>query len=152
MKQIIQHLKDLGPEWTAAIALAAQAVIFVLQAIILGWQGWTLRRHAETLEEHTETAGKQAETARLIGEALNKQEKLLDAQNRIMDEQFKFQRRIEAQADRARVFDLVIDLRAKFVRLKELLASPRSPGSTYPLETVEKLDEAWRRAGEAVPA
>jgi isocitrate lyase len=104
---MIQRLIQLGPEWTAAIALAAQAVIFLAQAFILGWQGLILRRHALTLEEHRDIARTQAETAKLIGQALDQQGKLLDSQNKIMDEQFKFQRRVEAKTERARLLDVL---------------------------------------------
>lgn len=163
LKLLLEHLKPLfgsfsehKPEWIAAIALLIQAAI--------------LWRHASTLEAHTEIARTQSETARLIGQALEKQGKVLeeqtklmsdqgkvlDEQTKIMAKQFSFQRKIHAQAERTRVFDVVLDLRAKVVRLKEALALSLRvpPGSTvdaFDQQYIEKQRaDAWIRVSEAI--
>jgi hypothetical protein len=91
------------PEWVAAIALLIQAAILWLQARIL-------RKHGETMEEHAGIAKAQATTAELIGKALNQHEKILADQTKIMDEQFTFQRRVEAQAARLKVYEALLDV------------------------------------------
>jgi hypothetical protein len=70
MSIIVRVISRLGPDWTAAIALSVQALIFLLQAVILYWQGRILRRHAATLEKQTEIAGVQANNAAKIGATL----------------------------------------------------------------------------------
>jgi len=151
MKGIISRwLAELGPEWAAAIALGAQAIIFLLQALILGWQGVILRRHASTMEKHTEIAGTQAETAKLIGQALDQQGKVLDTQTKIMDAQFRFQRKIEAQAERANVFNLVLELRAQFVAVKGTLKANLGPGTQFTQASREKIESAWHKLSAAI--
>ena len=88
---------------------------------------------------------------------MSEQGKVLDEQTKIMAKQFSFQRRIEAQAERARVFDVVLDLRAKAVRLKQVLAFSNPlvpPGSMLdPLEQQYREKEraaAWTRMSEAI--
>jgi len=163
LKLLLEHLKPLfnsfsghEPEWIAAIALLIQAAI--------------LWKHASTLEAHTEIARTQSETAKLIGQALEKQGKVLeeqtklmsdqgkvlDEQTKIMAQQFSFQRRIEAHAERARVFEVVLDLRTKVVQLNQVLAlSLRVP----PGLTLDPFDQqykekrqaaAWIRVSEAI--
>jgi hypothetical protein len=104
LKLVLDGLRK--PEWVAAIALLIQAVILWLQARIL-------TKHGKTMEEHTEIARTQAITAELIGKALNQQEKILADQTQIMDEQFKFQRRIEAQAERRKVYEALFEVHTK---------------------------------------
>jgi hypothetical protein len=123
------------PEWVAAIALLIQAVILFLQFKIL-------RRHAETMEEHKTIAGTQAETAKLIGQALTQQSKILD-------EQFNFQKRLAAQAERGRVFDVVLELRSRVVSLLSLLSSTPGYQLTSP-ESREKQEFAWNRLEESI--
>ena len=147
---IVRLMARLGPEWTAAIALGAQAVIFLVQAAILFWQGSILRRHATTLEKNTEIANTQADTAKLIGQALDQQGRVLDEQTKIMDEQFKFQRKVEAQAERAEVFDLVLELRTQFVAVKGVLSANLGPGITFTQESREKIENAWQRLNAAI--
>src|SRR5438045_6930967 len=79
-----------------------------------------LRRHATTMEEHTAIAGTQAKTAELIGQALQQQGKILNEQTAIMGEQFKFCRKIEAKAERARVFSQIFNLRARVEMLRSV--------------------------------
>jgi hypothetical protein len=112
----------LGADWIAAIALSVQAVILAVQAAFFYWQARILRRHATTLEEHTEIAGVQAKTAELIGQALNQQGKVLAEQTAIMAEQFKFQRAIATQTERANALNLIISAQAKLVRLDSVLS------------------------------
>ncbi len=147
---MIERLIKLGPEWTAAIALGAQAVIFLLQAGILFWQGKILHKHGSTMEEHRDIARTQADTAKLIGQALDQQGRLLDSQTKIMDEQFKFQRKIEAQAEKAKVFDLVLELRTQFVAVKGVLSANIAPGTTFTQESREKVEHAWHRLSAAI--
>jgi hypothetical protein len=147
---MIERLIKLGPEWTAAIALGAQAVIFLLQAGILFWQGKILRRHGSTMEEHRDIARTQADTAKLIGQALDQQGKLLDSQTKIMDDQFKFQRKIETQAERTKVFDLVLELRTQFVAAKGVLSANIAPGTTFTQASREKVEHAWQRLSAAI--
>ena len=47
-----------------------------------------------------------------------------------MDDQFKFQRKIEMQAERANVFDVVLELRTQFVAVKGVLSPNLGPGSS----------------------
>jgi hypothetical protein len=54
--------------------------------------------------------GRQSETAELIGMALKQQ-------GDIMSEQFRFERKVEASAERQTVFRLALDVRAKLRRL-----------------------------------
>ena len=102
-------MRNLGPEWIAAIALSAQALIFLLQAGFLWWQASILRRHATTLEEHTKISDTQAETLKLIASASEQQGRVLAEQTKIMDEQFKFQRKVDAKVERGNLFTLVIE-------------------------------------------
>jgi hypothetical protein len=84
------------PSWIAAYALLIQVFIF-------GWQARILRRHATTLEEHTEIARAQATTADLIRQAVQQQEVILNAQ-------FNFQQRLQTQAEKKAIFDLMVQL------------------------------------------
>lgn len=147
---MIHRLIQLGPEWTAAIALGAQAVIFLVQAVILFWQGRILHRHASTLEEHRDIASTQAETAKLIGQALEQQGKLLGTQTKIMDDQFKFQQKIEAQVEKAKVFDLVLELRTQFAAVKGVLSANIIPGTPFTQASREKVENAWQRLSAAI--
>jgi hypothetical protein len=133
LKSLFEFLRK--PEWVAAIALLIQAVILFLQFKILG-------RHAETMEEHKTIAGTQAETAKLIGKALTQQGKILD-------EQFKFQKRLAAQAEREKVFDLVLELRSRVVALLSLLSSTPVYQLTSP-ESREQQEFAWNQLGNAI--
>lgn len=138
-------MKPLGADWVAALALSVQALIFLLQAAILWWQGRILRRHATTLEKHTEIAGTQGETAKLIGQALEQQEKVMDAQVKIMAAQFEFQRAMVAKADKERVFDTVLELRATLAGLRGVLDRPQNPGSTLSPKTRDEIASAWNK-------
>jgi hypothetical protein len=116
-------MRNLGADWIAAIALSIQALIFL---IFLWWQDRILHRHAATLEEHTKIAGSQAKTAELIGQALAQQGKILAEQTSIMDKQFKFQRKVDAQAERATVLTLVVAVQGRLVTLDSKLSRATS--------------------------
>jgi hypothetical protein len=107
-------LQQLGHEWVAAIALLAQAFIFLLQAGIFAWQALILRRHAKTLEEHTATA-------KLIKEALDHQETVLNTQSDIMSKQLELQRQIDEKAEREIVFSSVINVQTDLEALARRL-------------------------------
>jgi|ERR1700675_2457409 len=129
-------LRSAGAEWTAALALSIQALIFVLQAAFLGWQAWILRRHAATLEKnteimgtqattlqkHAEIAGTQAETLKLIGQALDQQGKILAEQNTIMKEQLQFHEKVDERAERASVLTRAIQVQARLQQLASRLS------------------------------
>lgn len=127
MLGFLKFLREIfhSPEWIASIALLIQAVILAMQ-----WK--ILRRHAKTMEEHTAIAGAQAKTGELIGQALQQQGKILKDQTEIMAEQFKLYKRIEAKAERTKVFDLIFDLRTKTVMLASTLS--RIQASNYTQE------------------
>jgi hypothetical protein len=123
------------PEWIAAAALLIQAFILWLQSRIL-------TRHAGTMEKHVDIAKTQAEIAKSIGNALSQQ-------GVIMEGQLNFQKMVEAKAEREKVFDVVLDLRARFVRLHTTLGSiPVAAGISA--GTREKLDFDWDRLEEAL--
>jgi|HubBroStandDraft_2_1064218.scaffolds.fasta_scaffold434366_1 hypothetical protein len=105
MRSVFKFVLDglRKPEWVASIAL-------LIQAVILGLQARILTRHGKTMEEHAGIAKAQAATAELIGKALNQQEKILADQTRIMDEQFKFQRRVEVQAGRRKIYEALFEV------------------------------------------
>jgi hypothetical protein len=92
------------PEWVAAVALSIQAVILWLQARIL------LKHHA-TMKEHAGIAKAQATTAELIGKALEQLGKVLSDQAKVTEEQFRFHKKIEAQAARSAVYTMLLDVR-----------------------------------------
>jgi hypothetical protein len=115
-------LDELGPEWTAAVALAIQAVIFSAQAGILYWQGRTLKRHAVTLEEHRTIAAAQADALKLIAEATEMQSKVLAEQTKVMDEQFKFQRKLNLREENGNLFNLALESMAKLEGLIQTLS------------------------------
>jgi hypothetical protein len=123
-----------NPEWVAAIALLIQAGIFVLHALIL-------RKHATTLEKHVEIAGTQATTAKLIGQAIEQQGKVLNEQTKIMDEQLRFQRRIEAKAERVEVFDLLLQTQVSFRMLHQALMEVQL--SNYTQEMRSRVKARW---------
>jgi hypothetical protein len=133
MVRFANWFRSAGPEWTAALALSIQALIFALQAAFLGWQAWILRHHAKTLEKNTniigrqaetlqqyaDVAGKQAETLKLIGHAL-------DQQGKIMADQLKFLETVDAQAERAKVFGVVTSTQEALIALHSRLANVSS--------------------------
>jgi len=157
LRLFFNSFSEHKPEWIAAIALSIQAAIFAVQAAIFVWQAIILRRHASTLEAHTEIARTQSETAKLIGQALAQQGTVLDEQTKIMAKQFSFQRRVEAQAERTRVFDVVLDLRAKVVRLKEVLTLSMIPSEalqdSFDVQDMKNRQAAaWIGVSEAIMA
>lgn len=77
-----------GVRWPEAIA----AMALVVQAFIL-WQ------HRRILTGFGETLERQAQTAKLIGHSLEQHGRILADHTRIMDEQFKFQKKLEAQIE-----------------------------------------------------
>jgi cellulase/cellobiase CelA1 len=105
MRAILKLFIDFihKPEWVAAVALLIQAVILWLQARIL-------RRHGMTMEEHAGIAKTQAATAELIGKALEQQGTVLAGQAKLTEEQYRFQRRIEAQAARSEIYKALLAL------------------------------------------
>jgi hypothetical protein len=89
MWHILKSLLGLvrWPEAIAAIALVIQAFI--------------LLQHRRILTGYGEALERQAETAKLIGHALEQHGRILSDTARIMDEQFKFQRKIEANIEKS---------------------------------------------------
>jgi|HubBroStandDraft_1064217.scaffolds.fasta_scaffold243389_2 hypothetical protein len=131
------------PEWVAAVAL-------LIQAVILFTQAWILHRHAETMEKHKEIARTQANTAELIGTALQQQAKILSDQGKIMAEQLELQRRMAAQAEREKVFGVVLELRSRVVVLVSALSAASPPGTTISLGTREKQESSWSSLEAAI--
>lgn len=141
LKFLLEPLRK--PEWVAAIALLIQAVILFIQAKILG-------RHADTMEEHTAIARTQARTAELIGAALEQQGKILSDQGKIMAEQLEFQRRLAAQAEREKVFGVVLELRSRVVALVSNLSVGSPPGTSISPGTREKQESEWSSLEAAI--
>jgi len=112
------------PSWIAAYALLVQVLIFWCQARIL-------RRHATTLEEHTGIARTQATTADLIRQAVQQQEAILK-------DQFTFQQLLQMQAEKKRIFDLIVQL---YGSVQSLTAKVNAAPST-PKELGE-IAQAW---------
>jgi hypothetical protein len=134
-KAVLEFIRK--PEWVAAVAL-------LIQAIILGLQAKILRKHGSTMEEHAGIAKAQAATAELIGKALNQQEKILADQTKIMGAQFSFQRRIEAQAAREKVYDSILTLQSS---VSLLISKITSPGERYaPRVAEEQMAQAAVKA------
>jgi hypothetical protein len=96
LRNFVEHHRS--PEWIAAFALLIQAGIFGLHA-------WILHRHGKSLEENVKIAKTQTDAGQLMAKAWEQQGKTLDDQTKIMNEQFKFQRRVTAQADRQQTYD-----------------------------------------------
>jgi hypothetical protein len=134
-------LHTLGPEWTAALALSIQAVIFVLQAVFLWWQARILRRHASTLEKNTEIIGRQAttllgltrianaqaETLRLIAQALNQQGDIQVEQTTIMRDQLKFITEVDGRSEKSNLLNLLVEVQTSLRGLASTLSNFQPP-------------------------
>jgi hypothetical protein len=130
----------VGVRWPETVA----AIALLIQAAILGLHWRILTRHGETMEQ-------QAKTGELIGQALDQQGRVLAEQAKIMDDQFKFQRKIEAKIERQKIFEVVLDLQARFVDLKtELSAALPSGTSVLDIAKQQSVDHKWSRLEEAI--
>jgi hypothetical protein len=109
------------PEWFSVLILLIQAGIFWRQTTIL-------ERHGESLEKSAEIANAQA--------------KIAAQQEAILTQQFTFQKRVEAKAEREKLFDLILDVRS---RVKNLAST---------IETAvygsEQIKFAWDKLGETI--
>lgn len=124
-------------EWVAAVAL-------LIQAAILGLQWLILRRHAVTFEQHKDIAATQAETAKLIGTILQQQGKVAEEQTKIMADQLRFHKAVESQAERTKLFELLLEMQSTFRHVSAMITNPQiPPGSTFSPSTKASINQAW---------
>jgi hypothetical protein len=125
LQTLLEYIRR--PEDLAAVALLIQAGILAVYALIF-------RKHARTADR--------------ISEAIRQQGKILDDQTKIMEEQFKFQRRVEAAAEKQKVFDLIFSLQTQVMWLESIMESP----ITRTLERVETEKRTWDKLSSSMVA